>query len=117
MMGMASFSPQFGRATGLSMLLAPIQALAALFVPAQPAPVHARTAFSPAVAYRTSVEAHKIAKLNATKSAVKSMPVAPIQRLKIVRQFEPDVSRSSAGRLVISGRMSDVCAELERMAG
>lgn len=36
-------------------------------------------------------------------------------RLKIVRAFEPGVSPQCAGRMVISGRMADVCAELERM--
>jgi hypothetical protein len=40
-----------------------------------------------------------------------------VQRLKIVREFEAGSSRSCAGRLVISGRMADVCAELERLAG
>ena len=36
-------------------------------------------------------------------------------RLKIVRRFEPGVGASLAGRMVISGRMADVCAELDRM--
>ena len=36
--------------------------------------------------------------------------------LKILREFEPGKSRSSTGRLVISGRMVDVCAALDRMA-
>jgi hypothetical protein len=116
-MGIANFSPQFGRATGLSMLLAPIHALAALFVPAQPAPVHARSAFSPATAYRASAQPHNRLKLSPTSSVPNSKHIASVQRLKIVRQFEPGANRSCAGRLVISGRMSDVCAELDRMAG
>ena len=36
-------------------------------------------------------------------------------RLRVVREFEPNMSRTCAGRMVISGRMADVCAELERM--
>ena len=36
-------------------------------------------------------------------------------RLKIVRQFEPDISPLCAGRMTISGSMADVCAELDRM--
>lgn len=36
--------------------------------------------------------------------------------LKIVREFEPGKCRSSTGRLIISGRMADVCAALDRMA-
>ena len=36
--------------------------------------------------------------------------------LKILREFEPGKCRSATGRLVISGRMADVCAALDRMA-
>ena len=39
----------------------------------------------------------------------------PAVRLKIVRQFEPDISPLCAGRMTISGSMADVCAELDRM--
>ena len=116
-MGIASFSPLFVRSTGLSMLFAPIQALAALFVPAQSVVAHTRPAASSAKAYRASAHTNKMYKFADTGSTVKSFPAAPVQRLKIVRQFEPGASRSCAGRLVISGRMSDVCAELDRMAG
>lgn len=116
-MGIVSFSPQLGRFTGLSMLLAPVQALAALFVPARPASAHARPAVKPAIGSRASALSDKTPKLAATKPTEKSASDAPVQRLKIMRQFEPGASRTCAGRLVISGRMSDVCAELERMAG
>jgi hypothetical protein len=36
--------------------------------------------------------------------------------LRVVRVMEPTAARSIAGRMVISGRLADVCAELERMA-
>ena len=36
--------------------------------------------------------------------------------LRIVRVFDSAVSPCCAGRMVISGRMADVCAELERMS-
>lgn len=39
----------------------------------------------------------------------------PPARLKIVRQFEPDIGPLCAGRMTISGSMADVCAELDRM--
>lgn len=42
-------------------------------------------------------------------------PTSPC-RLKVVRQVEPGIGASLAGRMVISGRMVDVCAELDRMA-
>jgi hypothetical protein len=41
---------------------------------------------------------------------------APINRLKIVRVVDASARRDCAGRMVISGRMADVCAELDRMA-
>ncbi len=36
--------------------------------------------------------------------------------LRVVRVFEPSAPRAGAGRMVISGRMADVCAELDRLA-
>jgi len=50
---------------------------------------------------------------------------APVQRmadlrpalpLRVVRVLEPSAPRAVAGRMVISGRLADVCAELERLA-
>lgn len=35
--------------------------------------------------------------------------------LRVVRVAESDLHRSSVGRMVISGRMADVCAELDRL--
>ncbi len=36
--------------------------------------------------------------------------------LRIARVIESGQSRSHVGRMVISGRMADVCAELDRLA-
>lgn len=38
------------------------------------------------------------------------------QRLRILRIDETGQSAACAGRMVISGRMADVCAELDRLA-
>ena len=38
------------------------------------------------------------------------------RRLKVIRELEAGISPSCAGRMVISGRMADVCAELDRLA-
>lgn len=35
--------------------------------------------------------------------------------LRILREFEPGASPGNAGRMVISGTMADVCAELDRL--
>lgn len=46
----------------------------------------------------------------------------PVQRpaarpaLRVVRVLEPSAPRAVAGRMVISGRLADVCAELDRLA-
>ena len=116
-MEVAIFSSLFGRTTGMSMLLAPIQAFVAVFVPAQSAAAHARPAVSPTVPVSATAQAYNTRVLAATKPVQTAVPAAPVHRLKIVRQFEAGASRSCSGRLVISGRMSDVCAELERLAG
>ena len=39
-----------------------------------------------------------------------------VSRLKVVREFEYGSNPLCAGRMMMSGRMGDVCAELERMA-
>ena len=36
-------------------------------------------------------------------------------RLKVVREHDANMGPACAGRMMISGRMADVCAELERM--
>jgi hypothetical protein len=36
--------------------------------------------------------------------------------LRVLRVVETSAARACAGRMVISGRMTDVCAELERLA-
>lgn len=41
---------------------------------------------------------------------------APERPLRVVRVLEGRHPRSTAGRMVISGRMADVCAELDRLA-
>jgi hypothetical protein len=40
----------------------------------------------------------------------------PGRPLRVVRVVEPAAARTVAGRMVISGRLADVCAELERLA-
>jgi hypothetical protein len=46
-----------------------------------------------------------------------ALPVRMTRKpLRVVRVLEPSAPRSTAGRMVISGRLADVCAELERLA-
>ena len=41
---------------------------------------------------------------------------AKVTPLRVVRVVEPSAARADAGRMVISGRLADVCAELDRLA-
>jgi hypothetical protein len=44
------------------------------------------------------------------------MAQPPARPLRVVRVLEPSAPRQVAGRMVISGRLADVCAELDRLA-
>ncbi len=80
----------------------PLQALAAWFLGSRPAPLPA-----PPVAGR------------ALPAGLAARPARPAQRakppLRVVQVMEPG-SRAGTGRIVISGRLADVCAELDRLA-
>ncbi len=78
----------------LSSLFAPLQAF---FAPVSSAGTTARAQTPPSTTCQRQV-------------AVKSRP------LRVVRVVEPQAPRACAGRMVISGRMADVCAELDRLA-
>lgn len=82
----------------LANLFAALQEFAAWFAP-RPAPV-------PCIAVRATPP-------RPVPQAAARMPAKP---LRVVRVFEPSTPRAGAGRMVISGRMADVCAELERLA-
>jgi hypothetical protein len=85
-------------------LFAPLQALASLLV-SRPAPA----AYAPV---RTPV------RTPVWHGPVRRPPVQPqpVRPLRVVRLLEPSAPRAVAGRMVISGRLADVCAELDRLA-
>ena len=84
-------------------LFTALQSLASLFVP-RPAPV----AYVPV---RTPVRSP------GWQGPVRQPPTQqPAKPLRVLRVVEPSASRAGAGRMVISGRMADVCAELDRLA-
>jgi hypothetical protein len=83
----------------LTNLFASLQALAAWFSPRpQPEPAPA-TLRQPASA-----------------AAQRTVLLRPAKPLRVLRVVEPFGSRAVAGRMVISGRLADVCAELDRLA-
>ncbi|WP_341911286.1 hypothetical protein [Polaromonas sp. YR568] len=123
-MGIAVFSRSPALSPLLSVLLSPLQALAALLRPTPPVtPLPAFVAASRCqptgelpVALKVMTVSARHASLAAHKPCQTVAKATSPRRLKIVREFEAGVSPSCAGRMVISGRMADVCAELDRMA-
>lgn len=117
-MGFFSFS----HAPMLSGVLAPVRALAARFRPVQSASnqfcVPAGTHHAPdqralPLVSSTSTIRHRSANDRPGKTGAKTpFPC----RLKVVRESDSVIGPACTGRMVVSGRMADVCAELERMA-
>lgn len=115
----------FSQSPVLSVLLAPLQAVIALFVPSHSACSYAppRLALStkrPALPFQAASRHSGMQRPPVSRAAITPFKtghsaLSP-SRLKVVREFEAGVSPSCAGRMVISGRMADVCAELDRMA-
>jgi hypothetical protein len=70
-------------------------------------------------AYRLLNPLQNVARSFMPSQALQSAHTSAIQcarPLRVARVMEAQQSRSSAGRMVISGRMADVCAELDRLA-
>lgn len=82
-------------------LLAPLQAFAAWLL-------------APARGRQTAPSAMPCAVRSVRQPSRPPRPVRPIVR--VVRVVEGPQRPADAGRMVISGRMADVCAELDRMA-
>ena len=127
-MGIASSSTHFSGVSVWAAVMTPLQGLLSLFLPQQAAsanvaslPRHTSPHYSPhqATGHARSIDSSRWLR-GSTQVALKQVrnPAQQlrISRLKIVRQFEPGVGPACAGRMVISGRMADVCAELDRMA-
>ena len=88
----------------LTKLFASLQGLASFFV--------ARRAPTAYVPVRTPV------RTPVWQGPVRQPPTRPqpAKGLRVVRVVEASAARADAGRMVISGRLADVCAELERLA-
>ncbi len=57
----------------------------------------------------------KLGVVHSTSAVAKPQRQKPA--LRVVRMLESGQSPKSVGRMVISGRMADVCAELDRLVG
>ncbi len=54
--------------------------------------------------------------MQSASSVASAASFATPRPVRVARVMEAQQNRQSAGRMVISGRMADVCAELERLA-
>lgn len=92
-------------------LASPLQGLVRWLAKALvPAP---RRAFAPPP-NNTAIAPEKIAHTSMNTGA--KAPFSMQKPLRVVRVLEAGQARTSVGRMVISGRMADVCAELDRLA-
>lgn len=90
-------------------LLAPLQDLLAwLLRPIEAAPTTKTIAASPRVVGAGGQN-------HAQRPAARSVAV-PSRPLRVLRVVDGPLPPAGAGRMVISGRMADVCAELDRLA-
>lgn len=130
-MGAAVYSLPFGRTANAPSWVKPVQAVFAFFAPSQISSHAIPNGLAHGEATHQSLISPSICKFDKPRCLVKGGPAnsdlpgvgnlseARTGRsscLKILREFEPGRCRSSTGRLVISGRMADVCAALDRMA-
>ena len=115
----------FSNFSYLAPLLSPVITLAAWLI--RPAstkrlvpPAHAPLAHQrltlPFARAGNSHRKHALGRVSSFKSAAFEAKNPAIARLKVVREHDTAVSPTCAGRMTISGRMADVCAELDRMA-
>ncbi|MES2975232.1 MAG: hypothetical protein V4757_16575 [Pseudomonadota bacterium] len=90
----------------VSSLFAPLQGLVSWFMPAAPQAVRPcqRPAFRPQSLRAGTEPGRAVARTHASRP------------LRVLRVIEANHAPASAGRMVISGRMADVCAELDRLA-
>lgn len=74
------------------------------------APIQTRTTHNPKLTFPCPLAS------SPRRAATGSMHPRPGSKpLRVVRVFESGQAKSNVGRMVISGRMADVCAELDRL--
>ncbi|MEJ8848115.1 hypothetical protein [Variovorax rhizosphaerae] len=84
----------------LAEIFTPLQSLATRWMPARRADGLRYVAVRPGCTVRASA----------------NKPAAATRPLRVVRVLDAQHTPNGAGRVVISGRMADVCAELDRLA-
>ena len=105
-----------------SSLFAPLQAATSRFAPTQTHTPRSAARHAPVAPIEPSQHAsprNVSVHIAATKARAPARPDGPLRRpptLRVIRNIEAGVPVGHSGRMVISGRMADVCAELDRLA-
>jgi hypothetical protein len=118
----------------LSHLIAPLQVVVLFFAPhaatVKPQSVSLRTSWRSLASSLASTSANSIRCTDSTINHRTSPHAArityphttpritahPIHRVRVVRNVDKTLPADRAGRMVVSGRFADVCAELDRLA-
>jgi hypothetical protein len=90
-------------------LFAPLQGLFSWLMPASPHMAPAVRNAMPCIRQGTRATVANVGKV---QQVARTSTHRPLRVLRVVEANAP----ASAGRMVISGRMADVCAELDRLA-
>ena len=106
-MGIAFAAVGSGVNAGWNLVLAPLQAMVSFFAPWQRGQQAGR---APAANATVFVAPQQGLAMTSAPNDSKARP------LRVLRVLDSQSPRHSAGRMVISGRMADVCAELDRLA-
>lgn len=96
-------------------ILAPLQGIWRWFLPATTPSrsTHVGSDVRTSEVVRHSIKHHD----GCAPVATQGQAINPAHRpLRILRVLEADQAPANVGRMVISGRMADVCAELDRLA-
>ena len=105
-----------------SALLAPVQAVVLFFAPhaavvRAPSPGNLHANAASAASLSTSVTTSLAIPASMQRnSSQEASGIAPSHALRVLRVSEPGAPTGSAGRMRMSGRFADVCAELDRLA-
>jgi hypothetical protein len=114
----------------LSLLIAPVQAVVLFFAPHAAAgkPVGVRVpARAHAGAWHSSAPRAPFVNASSASSfahagratyprSQANISAKPIHRVRVVRNIDTTLPADRAGRMVVSGRFADVCAELDKLA-
>ena len=97
-------------------LLSPLQALASRWMPAHPTRRSSAVDLRSDLRYVAVRPARPVSRGAARSSDHAGGAAAAVRPLRVVRTVDAQRPGLRAGRVVISGRMADVCAELDRLA-